>query len=519
MSAVRTVMNGPGGGGTWGSRDCWECVMGPMAAEAGPVDLHRTNEVVTGPNFIEVRFRAWSTPLIWAPKAANGGGSSVSNATEFQAGLDQFAEQLRRLKEERGNPVLKKIVTRADGLKGATPLSTAALSEAFSGKRLQRMDSLMSLVHTLLSYDEDGRQLAVDRRAPEMEAWRTRWRTLDQLRTQGRRTGAAAPAEPLGSPVSPLAVRALADVLDRGHVVPLPPFEGPVDSYDALAFSPDGRYLALGGSDGAVYLRDPATGEEAAGPLVGHQDIVRDLAFSGDGRWLASVAEDETVWLWDLTYRHPVGGRLPDGSGARDVVAVSPDGKTVAAGGPKGLVHLWDTASRDGVRSLETEFRSEALEFSPDGALLAASGSRGALRLWSTATWEIAGDTILNGCYDLAFSPDGTVLAAAGSPGTVELWDPLDVRSGSPVRKVASTSAEAVYAVAFSPDGRLVAGGGRDGSVRVWHAADGLPLTDPLETPHNEIYSVAVSPDGGLLAAVGDTDLVQVWILPHGQPG
>ncbi|MBT2447745.1 WD40 repeat domain-containing protein [Streptomyces sp. ISL-43] len=442
----------------------------------------------------------------------------MSNATEFQAGLDQFAEQLRRLREERGGPVLKKIVSRADGLRGTSPLSTAALSEAFSGKRLQRMDSLMSLVHTLLSYDEDGRQCAVDRRAPEMEAWRTRWRALDQLRTQGRRTGVCAPAEPIAGAVSPMAVRALADVLVRGRVVSLTPFTAPAESYDTLAFSPDGRYLALGGSDGSVYLRDPATGEDAADPLVGHQDIVRDLAFSGDGRRLASVAEDGTVWLWDLSYRNPVGGRLPDGKGVRDAVAVSPDGRTVAAGGPRGLVHLWDTATRELITTLNAGFWSEALGFSPDGALLAAGGSRGALRLWSSATWAPAGDTVLDGCYGAAFSPDGSLIAVAGPRGSVGLWDPLALASG-PVREVSSTSTDAVSAVAFSPDGRLLAGAGLDGTVRLWHAADGLPLTDPLETPYSEVYCVAFSPDGGLLAAVGDTDVVQVWIPPHGDTG
>ncbi|MFD9304573.1 WD40 repeat domain-containing protein [Streptomyces sp. NPDC060048] len=442
----------------------------------------------------------------------------MPNATEFQAGLDQFAKQLRRLREERGNPTLEKIESRAAGLRVAAPLSKAALSEAFNGKRLQRVDSLMSLVRTLLSYDEDGRQCVVDRRAPEMEEWRTRWRDLARLRKAGTRPGAAAPAQPPGRTVSPMAVRALADVLDRGHVVPLPPFEGPVESYDTLAFSPDGRYLALGGYDGSVYLTDPITGEDAAGPLLGHQDIVRDLAFCGDGRWLASVAEDESVWLWDLAYRNPVGGRLPDGNGARGAVAVSPDGRTVAAGGPKGFVDLWDTATREPVATLHAGFWSEALEFSPDGSLLAAAGSRGALCLWSSATWEPVGDMVLDRFSGLSFSPDGKLLAAAGLHGPVGLWNPLALGSASPVHEISSTSlsTDAVIAVAFSPDGRLLAGAGRDGSVRLWHTADGMPLTTPLDTPYSEVYSVAFSPDGGLLAAVGDTDAIQVWVPPHG---
>ncbi|MGW6706715.1 WD40 repeat domain-containing protein [Streptomyces sp. NPDC054956] len=442
----------------------------------------------------------------------------MSNSTEFQASLDQFAEQLRRLKADRGNPTLEKIVSRAARAPGGNRLSKSTLSGAFKGKHLQRVDGLMCLVRTLLSYDADGRYRAVEHRAPELELWRSRWRDLEELRRTAAQTGAPVPAEPLGRAVSPMAVRALACMLGQGRVLPLPPLRGPAESYDAVAFSPDGRFLALGGYDGTVYLQDPVTGAEAAGPLVGHGDIVRDLSFSGDGQWLASVADDGAVWLWDLTYRNPVGGRLPDGYGARDVVAVSPDGRTVAAGRSHGLVDVWDTATRERVTTLNTGFWSEALAFSPDGSLLAAAGSKRALRLWSTATWHPAGDTIVDGCHDLAFSPDGRLLAAATSHGSVELWDPLALGSGSPVVVFPSTSTDVMTSVAFSPDGRFLAGAGLDGVVRLWRS-DGMLLDTPLETPSKELYCIAFSPDGGLLAAVGDTDQVQVWIPPHGNTG
>ncbi|MEU7159464.1 WD40 repeat domain-containing protein [Streptomyces chrestomyceticus] len=439
---------------------------------------------------------------------------STPNKTEFTAELEGLAEELRRLRADRGSPTLTKIVARAAAMPGASSLSVSALSEAFSGKRLQRVDSLMTLVRTLLSYDEDGNRRSIPRAAPEMEVWRSRWRGLDQLRSPSkRRSSAVTAAQPPSHVVSPLALRVLTEDLVRGYALPLTPLDGPAAGHDALAFSPDGRYLALGGSDGAVHLQDPVTGQAVAGPLAGHQGIVRDVAFSPDGRLLASSGDGGPVWLWDMTFRSPVGGSLPDSQGALDSVAFSPDGRLLAAVGFGQYVYLWDTVTREMITTLDIGSpRADALAFSPDGTHLAAATSDGSLRLWSPATWEVTGDVAVGDCCDIAFSPDGNLLASAGADGAVRLWDhlaPVDT-----VRVMMSASARAVSAVAFSPDGGLLAGAMMDGTVHLWDPTNGQPLSDPFHAPLTEAYAVAFSPDGGLLAAVGHDKTVQRWITP-----
>src|SRR5262249_18926380 len=67
----------------------------------------------------------------------------------------------------------------------------------------------------------------------------------------------------------------------------------------SVAFSPDGRILATGGSD-AVKLWDPATGEEKC-MLTGQAQMTVDLVFSPNGKTLASGSWDKTVKLWELT--------------------------------------------------------------------------------------------------------------------------------------------------------------------------------------------------------------------------
>jgi WD40 repeat protein len=73
---------------------------------------------------------------------------------------------------------------------------------------------------------------------------------------------------------------------------------GHTDEVFAAAFHPDGRRLATGGRDRAVWLWDLERGEEVA-RLGGHMSFVWSLAFSKGGATLVSGSGDATLRLWD----------------------------------------------------------------------------------------------------------------------------------------------------------------------------------------------------------------------------
>ena len=107
-----------------------------------------------------------------------------------------------------------------------------------------------------------------------------------------------------------------------------------------LAYSPDGKWLATGGWDRTVKLRDAATGAEAL-TIFAHEGFVLSLAFSPDSRNLVTTSEDRSVRLWEV----PSGRRLATFHGHTDfvqAVAFRPDGREVVTGGADGSIRFWD---------------------------------------------------------------------------------------------------------------------------------------------------------------------------------
>src|SRR5262249_28216081 len=107
--------------------------------------------------------------------------------------------------------------------------------------------------------------------------------------------------------------------------------------------------------------------------LSGHQGPVLAVAYSPDGRKLASGGTDRTVRLWEPG-RDRTALPLKGHEGTILALAFAPDGKVLASGSADGTVCLWDTASGELQRSRKVSPRSViCLAFSPDGQTLALS--------------------------------------------------------------------------------------------------------------------------------------------------
>jgi WD40 repeat protein/serine/threonine protein kinase len=156
----------------------------------------------------------------------------------------------------------------------------------------------------------------------------------------------------------------------------------------ALAYSPDGRWLAVRAAGGkTVLVVDAHTHENVIG-FQGHEQLVNSAAFSPDGRRLATCSQDRTIRVWQLN-----GGACQVLRGHTDDLfglAFHPDGTRLATAGRDRAVWLWDLTRGEEVARLPGHTSYVwSLAFSPDGATLASGSGDFTVRLWDTAPLKV----------------------------------------------------------------------------------------------------------------------------------
>ncbi|MEH2240214.1 NB-ARC domain-containing protein [Nostoc sp.] len=281
-----------------------------------------------------------------------------------------------------------------------------------------------------------------------------------------------------------------------------------------VAFSPDGQIFASGGDDQKVKLWDTNTGQCLAN-LQGHSGGIWSIAFSPDSHLLGSSSEDHTVKLWD-TSSYQCLKTLRGHSNRVTSVAFSTQGTTLASGSDDQTVKLWDTSSGQCLKTMQVDNSgSKSVAFSPDCQTLASGCHNQTVRLFDVSTGEWL--QTLHGHTDcvnsVAFSSDGQTLASSSDDQTVKLWD---TSTGCCLTTLHGHNSR-VWSVAFSSESKILVSGSDDQTVKLWDTSSGQCLKT-LQGYVNGIWSVIFNPQDPMILASGSGDqTVRLWDASTGQ--
>lgn len=269
-----------------------------------------------------------------------------------------------------------------------------------------------------------------------------------------------------------------------------------------------GPVIADGGYDHAVKLWDPGGPgsascdpgqfDPAEGALVKYPELdgaTTALAFSPEGRFLAAANRDRTIRLWDLApgprqhkvvslwYDEPAGNFLS--------VVFSPAGDRIATGDKMAgrvavwtfdpELDLWDDATVEAFAGVG--FDNQASWYNQNAALVTRTP------LWA--------DPDHGSVWNVRFSPDGLRVAAAAADGGLSVFD---AETGALLYRVEAPVKTELHGLDWHPSGQFLAAGGKDHNIYLFDAESGA-LAQTLTGHADLVPALAWSPDGCMLAS------------------
>ncbi len=208
---------------------------------------------------------------------------------------------------------------------------------------------------------------------------------------------------------------------------------------------------------------------ELIGILPFPEGVPISLAFTPDARYLVVGGGVPGKSGFTVTFDVTSGARVVSAGREFDSILaadIRPSFDIVATGGPSKLLNLWNTSTGERIHSIKkhTDWIT-ALDISPDGILLASGDRNGGVWVWEAETANEFHTLRAHqaAITSLAFRSDSNLLATASEDGSVRFWE---MNNGGEVKKI-DAHPGGVTAFAFAGNGSCVTAG-RDNIAKLW---------------------------------------------------
>ncbi|NES63823.1 MAG: WD40 repeat domain-containing protein [Okeania sp. SIO2D1] len=318
---------------------------------------------------------------------------------------------------------------------------------------------------------------------------------------------------------------------------------GHTDSVNAVAVTPDGKFIISGSSDSTVKVWDLNTGEELL--LGGHSSPVNALAVTPDGKKVISGASDNTVIVWNLEKRKKTG--TFDGHSHPVVaLAITPDGKTVVSASiaKKNSIKVWDLENENCQEKLTLKGHGHivrTLAITSSNRIISASDN-GSIKVWDLTNGKtlftlqhghktLPGFTFVGfesplsfvtpgftgwaseAVYTIAVTRDGKRLISASGSGdnntnSIKVWD---LETGKE-KSTLEGHKNPISALAITPNDKQVISASFDNTIKIWDIESGKEILTFIGHD-NSIYDIAITLDGNKMISGSKDKTIKIWKL------
>jgi WD40 repeat protein len=201
-------------------------------------------------------------------------------------------------------------------------------------------------------------------------------------------------------------------------------FNAATNRVTALAINPVGSEIALAADqpEASIQIWDTELGLQLYN-LSGHTTFAQVAAYSPDGRWLATGGSlgDNSVIVWDTLSRE-IAYQFPDQTRSVKSLVFGPDDILITGDG-RGTIRMWDLNNGEPIQTLEGHTCAvNALAVNPTGEILASGGCDKSVIFWNLPNGETLSrtDGFAAPITHLSFDAAGNQLIASDDEG--QLW-------------------------------------------------------------------------------------------------